>query len=65
MLFSFTAGAAGPFLIGALKDATGSLVPGFWLCFAVSSLSLLLLFRMHPAAPRVRHVALPRIPAHE
>lgn len=53
MLFSFAAGAAGPFVIGALKDLTGSLVPGFWLCFVVSAFSLLLLFRMHPAQLRV------------
>lgn len=51
MLFSFTAGAAGPFLMGALKDLTGSLVPGFGLCFAVSALSMLLLVGMHPARP--------------
>jgi MFS transporter, CP family, cyanate transporter len=63
MLFSFTAGAAGPFVIGALKDLTGSLVPGFWLCFAVSALSLLLLFRMYPAHRRV-HTLRRSIPAH-
>ncbi|WP_166133038.1 MFS transporter [Nocardioides ochotonae] len=50
MLFSFTAGAAGPFLMGALADATDSLVPGFWLCFAISVASMLLLIGMHPAA---------------
>ncbi|MDP3968299.1 MAG: MFS transporter [Nocardioides sp.] len=49
MLFSFTAGATGPFLMGALKDLTGSLVPGFGLCLLVSVLSLSLLIRMHPA----------------
>lgn len=49
MLFSFTAGAAGPFLMGALADLTGSLVPGFGLCFVVSALSMLLLIGMHPA----------------
>ena len=49
MLFSFTAGAAGPFLMGALADATGSLVPAFWLCFGVSAASMLLLLGMHPA----------------
>lgn len=51
MLFSFTAGAAGPFLMGALADLTGSLVAGFGLCFAVSALSMLLLIGMHPARP--------------
>lgn len=49
MLFSFTAGAASPFLMGVLKDLTGSLVPGFGLCFTVSALSMLLLIGMHPA----------------
>jgi CP family cyanate transporter-like MFS transporter len=49
MLFSFTAGAAGPFLMGALADLTGTLVWGFWLCFGVSALSMLLLLGMHPA----------------
>ena len=49
MLFSFTAGAAGPFLMGALADLTGSLVPGFGLCFAVSALGMLLLIGLHPA----------------
>lgn len=49
MLFSFTAGAAGPFLVGVLLDHTGSLRPGFGLCLAVSVLSLLLLVRMRPA----------------
>lgn len=65
MLFSFTAGAAGPFAIGALKDLTGSLVPGYWLCFAVSLLSLLLLIRMHPARRHVHEQTHARIPAHE
>lgn len=49
MMFSFSAGALGPFLMGALKDLTGSLVPGFGLCFAVSAASMLLLIGMHPA----------------
>ena len=49
MLFSFTAGGVAPFLMGALKDLTGTLVPGFGLCFAVSAVSLLLLIRMRPA----------------
>ncbi|WP_435741979.1 MFS transporter [Nocardioides sp. SYSU DS0663] len=52
MLFSFTAGALGPFLMGSLKDLTGSLVPGFGLCLFVSTLSLALLIRMHPAHRR-------------
>ena len=49
MLVSFTAGGVAPFLMGALKDLTGTLVPGFGLCFAVSAASLLLLIRMRPA----------------
>lgn len=52
MFFSFTAGALGPLLMGALKDLSGSLVPGFGLAFAVSALSMLLLIGMHPAQPR-------------
>lgn len=54
MLFSFLAGAAGPFLLGVLKDATGSLTPGFALCLCVSASSLLLLIRMRPG-DRSRH----------
>lgn len=52
MLFSFLAGAAGPFTMGLLKDHTGSLVPAFALCFAISLLSLALLVRMRPAVRR-------------
>ncbi|WP_162794573.1 CynX/NimT family MFS transporter [Nocardioides houyundeii] len=52
MLFSFTGGAIGPFLVGTLKDTTGSYVPGFAVCLGVSTLSLLLLVRMAPARPR-------------
>lgn len=63
MFFSFTAGALSPFLMGALKDLTGSLVPGFGLCFGVSAVSLLLLFGMHPASPRCDEEPAPGIPA--
>ena len=52
MLFSFTAGAAGPFLVGAIHDATGSFVPGFAMCLGVSTFSLLLLIGMRPAHDR-------------
>lgn len=55
MLFSFAAGAAGPFVMGVLKDATGSLVPAFGLCFVVSTLSLGLLVRMRPAQRTLQH----------
>jgi len=37
--------------MGALADLTGSLVPGFGLCFAVSALGMLLLIGLHPARP--------------
>lgn len=52
MLFSFTAGAASPLLIGALRDLTGSFVPGFSAMLGVSLLSFALLIRMTPALPR-------------
>ncbi|MFO7192381.1 MULTISPECIES: MFS transporter [Thermocrispum] len=52
MLLSFTAGAASPFLMGALSDLTGGLGPSFWLCFAVSAAGILLLVGMHPAERR-------------
>jgi len=49
MSLSFTAGAAGPFLIGALSDLTGTLTWGFRLCLAVSTAGLLLLAGIRPA----------------
>jgi CP family cyanate transporter-like MFS transporter len=64
MLFSFSAGALSPFLMGALKDLTGSLVPGFGLCFSVSVFSLLLLIGMHPARQQRSTEPEPRAPAH-
>lgn len=54
MLFSFTAGALSPFLVGALQDLSGSLRPGFTVMLGVSVASLLLLVRMTPAHP-ARH----------
>lgn len=53
MLLSFTAGAVGPFLMGALADLTGTLTWSFWLCFVVSAGGMLLLIGMHPAGHRV------------
>lgn len=49
MLFSFAAGATGPFLAGLLRDHAGSLRPAFAMFLGVSALSLLLLVRMRPA----------------
>lgn len=60
MLFSFTAGATGPFLVGAIHDATGSFVPGFAMCLGVSTLSLLLLIGMKPARDRTTSPVEPR-----
>ena len=48
-------GAAGPWVTGALHDATGSYAPAFWIAFACSLLSAVAIWR---AAPRkVRSVA--------
>lgn len=55
MVFSFTAGAVSPFAMGALKDLSGSLVPGFGLCLGVSALSMVLLIRMNPAPGPPEH----------
>jgi MFS family permease len=55
MLAAIGGGAAGPWVAGALHDATGSYAPTFWLCIAGSVLSAVAIWR---AAPRqVRAVA--------
>ncbi len=55
MLASILGGAAGPWVTGALHDATDSYAPAFWIAFACSLLSILAIWR---AAPRkVRSVA--------
>jgi MFS family permease len=55
MLASIFGGAAGPWLMGALHDATGSYRPGFWLAFAVSLVAALAIWRAAPG--KVRAVA--------
>ena len=55
MLAALAGGAAGPWIAGILYDATGSYVPVFWICIALSGVSVLAIWR---AAPRkVRAVA--------
>ena len=55
MLASIFGGAAGPWLMGALHDATGSYRPGFWLSFAVSLIAAVAIWRAAPG--KVRAVA--------
>jgi cyanate permease len=55
MLASIFGGAAGPWLMGALHDATGSYRPGFWLAFVVSLVAALAIWRAAPG--KVRAVA--------
>ncbi len=55
MLASIFGGAAGPWIVGALHDATGSYRPGFWLAFAVSLVAALAIWRAAPG--KVRAVA--------
>jgi MFS family permease len=55
MLASIFGGAAGPWLMGALHDATGSYRPGFWLAFVVSLVAALAIWRAAPG--QVRAVA--------
>jgi len=55
MLAAITGGAAGPWLTGAIYDATGSYVPAFWIAIGASGFSALAIWL---AAPRtVRAVA--------
>ncbi len=49
MLASILGGAAGPWLTGAVHDATGSYAPAFWIAIFCSLLSALAIWR---AAPR-------------
>ena len=55
MLASILGGAAGPWIVGALHDATGSYRPGFWLAFAVSLVAAIAIWRAAPG--KVRAVA--------
>jgi MFS family permease len=55
MLAAISGGAAGPWVAGALHDATGSYTPAFWLAIGASVLSAVAIWL---AAPRqVRAVA--------
>ena len=55
MLSAIAGGAAGPWVTGALYDATGSYTLAFWIATGCSVLSALVIW---PAAPRkVRAVA--------
>jgi MFS family permease len=55
MLFAIAGGAAGPWVTGALHDATGSYAPAFWIAITCSLLSAVAVWL---AAPRtVRAVA--------
>ena len=55
MLASILGGAAGPWIVGALHDATGSYRPGFWLAFAISLVAAIAIWRAAPG--KVRAVA--------
>jgi MFS family permease len=55
MLASIFGGAAGPWLTGALHDATGSYRPGFWVAFAFSLLAALAIWLAAPG--KIRAVA--------
>ncbi|HWS76275.1 MAG TPA: MFS transporter [Quisquiliibacterium sp.] len=55
MLGAIAGGAAGPWALGALYDATGNYVAGFWLSLAFAVLSMLAIWRASPG--KVRAVA--------
>jgi MFS family permease len=55
MLAAIGGGAAGPWVAGAVYDATGSYAPAFWICIACSVLSAVAIWRAAPR--RVRAVA--------
>ncbi len=44
-------GSIGPFLSGHIFDVTGSYLPAFWVCTAMSVLGLLLMLTLKPAGP--------------
>jgi MFS family permease len=58
MLASIAGGATGPWVTGAIYDATGSYVLAFWIALACSLLSILAIWR---AAPRQIRVVAGRI----
>jgi MFS family permease len=55
MLGAIAGGAAGPWALGALHDATGDYVAGFWLSLAFAALSIVAIWRASPG--KVRAVA--------
>ncbi len=55
MLGAIAGGAAGPWALGALYDATGNYVAGFWLSLAFAVVSMLAIWRASPG--KVRAVA--------
>ena len=59
MLASIAGGAAGPWLTGALHDATGSYAPAWWIAISGSALSALAIWL---AAPRKVRAVAGRIP---
>jgi MFS family permease len=59
MLAAIAGGAAGPWVAGALYDATGSYAPAFWLAIVASLLSAVAIWR---AAPRQIRAVAGRVP---
>jgi MFS family permease len=59
MLAAIGGGAAGPWVAGALHDATGSYAPAFWICIGCSGLSAVAIWR---AAPRQIRAVAGRVP---
>jgi MFS family permease len=55
MLAAIGGGAAGPWVTGAIYDATGSYAPAFWICIGCSLVSAVAIWRAAPR--RVRAVA--------
>lgn len=55
MLGAIAGGAAGPWALGALHDATGDYVAGFWLALGFAVLSIIAIWRASPG--KVRAVA--------
>ena len=55
MLASILGGAAGPWVTGALHDATGGYAPAFWIAIACCAVSVLAIWRAAPG--KVRAVA--------
>jgi MFS family permease len=54
-LSSIAGGATGPWVAGAIHDATGSYAPAFWLAIGASLLSIVAVYKAAPG--KVRAVA--------